>query len=65
MLLTSLIFTGEKLPIWALALGAFFGLTFIWLGNALHKEVLAHQYTVHGAPIASSVARDLKIEVKA
>ena len=55
--------TGETAhPITLIALAAASGACF-WLSHALYKEVLQHRYQVQGAPIASQLSRDLRIEV--
>jgi hypothetical protein len=54
---------GETIhPALLVALAAASGFCF-WLSHALYKEVLQHRYSVQGAPIASQLSRDLRIEV--
>jgi hypothetical protein len=55
--------TGERAhPVTLIALAAASAGCF-WLSHALYKEVLQHRYHVQGAPIASQLSRDLRIEV--
>jgi hypothetical protein len=63
ILLLAAFMTGEKInPPTFIALVVVSAACF-WLSHALYKEVLNHRYTVQDAPIASSVSRDLRIEV--
>ena len=64
-LAVSVYLTGETAPLPILLPMALGSAACLWLGNALRNEVLDHQYRVQNAPIATSVARDLRIEVKA
>ena len=62
LLLVALLLAEKASPVLILALAAA-SLGLIWLGHALHREVLHHQYQVQDAPIATAVARDLNIRV--
>jgi len=62
LLIVALLLAEKASPLFIIALAAA-SLGLIWFGHALHREVLHHQYRVQGAPIATAVARDLRIEV--
>jgi hypothetical protein len=61
----AVILCGDSLSTPALFMLCGFTACMLWLSVEMHKETLEHRYAVSDAPIASQVAKDLKIGINA